>query len=155
MHVIHDNTRKNNVVMACQGLFHHSMFSSHPIQDYFYNDLLCWSCILIGQNFGSRIKKTYWCCQIVCSACAIVWSETIPCYNIYYNIPYTWTILWEKFLVNCAGRAEKFGYKLQSVHIPNTFLVYLWIFVRKILVNSSRFTNFSPTRYFPCTVYDT
>ena len=45
--------------------------------------------------------------------------------------------------------------KLQSVHMPNTFLVYLWILAKKILANSPRFTkftNFSPAKYFLCTV---
>ena len=51
-----------------------------------------------------------------------------------------------KYLVN----------KLQSVHMSNTFLVYLWILTRKILVNNSQFTkfaNFSPTKIFRCTIY--
>ena len=40
--------------------------------------------------------------------------------------------------------------------MPNTFSMYLWILVRKILANSSQFTkfaNFPPTKYFSCTVY--
>ena len=37
--------------------------------------------------------------------------------------------------------------KLQSVHMPNTFSAYLWILVRKILVDNSRFTNFSLAKF--------
>ena len=33
--------------------------------------------------------------------------------------------------------------KLQSVHMINSFLVYLWILVRKSLLNSSQFTKFT------------
>ena len=36
--------------------------------------------------------------------------------------------------------------KLQSVHMPDAFLVYLRILARKILANSSRFASFSPAK---------
>ena len=39
--------------------------------------------------------------------------------------------------VKAIGKANN----LQSVHMPNTFSVYLWILVRKILVNGSRFAT--------------
>ena len=42
--------------------------------------------------------------------------------------------------------------KLQLVHIPYTFSVYLWIMVRKIMANGSRFANFSPNKIFQCMV---
>ena len=43
----------------------------------------------------------------------------------------------------------------QWIYVPNTFLVYLWILARKILVNSWRFAKFAkffPTKY-PCVWY--
>ena len=62
---------------------------------------------------------------------------------------------WRTIQVRGIGE-KKLVNKLQWVHMPNKFSVYLWIMARKILANSSgfsKFANFSPTKISVCSTH--
>ena len=58
--------------------------------------------------------------------------------------------IWQTMQVKAILLVGKIVKKLQSVHMPYTFSVYLWILAGKFLVNGSQFF---PYQIFPCTVY--
>ena len=72
----------------------------------------------------------------------------VPC-----MVKFWWGKFWQIVQVKAFGK-EKFGeYKLQSVHMPNTCLMYLCILTKKILANSSQFDKFTLS-IFSCVWYN-
>ena len=78
-------------------------------------------------------------------------------FPIYYSILYMGNIRWQKILANHTGNSYWQGkiWQISYSHCIcqlNTFSVYLWILMSKILAWFTKFANFFPAKYFPCTV---
>ena len=69
-------------------------------------------------------------------------------FNSHYTVHGKYLAGWRTIQIKAVGE-ENLANKPQSMHMSNTFLVYLWILVKKTL-NCLRFAKFA--KYFPCTV---